>query len=1099
MRLPSVFRSLLVVALLCLAVGALAADAFMPRWPAITPDGGTVVFSYQGDLWSVPAAGGQARRLTAHEAYDSHAVISPDGKTIAFSSNRYGDFDVYVMPLEGGAPKRLTHAASNDQPRAFSADGTEVYFASRRLFDYPMSTQIFRVPVAGGTPFRLLDVFADEIATADGKSFVYAEGRVAWGRLHYRGSYQRELYGWTPGSDPIRLTDNRGYDTNPMVGPGGRIYWLGDQDKSKTANVWTMGADGSDPWQITEFKGDPVRGAALSADGRRMVLEQGTALFLLDLPDGKPKPIAISVADDQIENPVVLETKTGDATEIAVSSDGEEYALAVSGEIVLVNKELGGRATVAVPGPWLEQSLMFRPGSADTLLFVGDRDGESTVCLLVSDEEEQPLLRAARTHRIVVLTDGKKPCLNPVWSPKGDRILYTRGNGDLHVMDAEGGHDKTLFKSWNVEEYSWSPDGHWIAFSRSDRNYNSDIFIMPSDGGDEVNVSRHPDYDQNPVWSADGRVLAWSTARHDHDPNSHDQDVYAVYLQREDHERTKEEWQIWEKTRDNKDNKDKKGKKDEDEEEDAESEDEAEEAEEKVDEPAVIDFEDIHLRSRRITSLNGSESIVAVHPKGDRYYFVGTVDGDRDLMSVDRFGEDRESVTEGGTSPAGISADAEVKTFTFLKRGKPSRVPADGGKVESTDFSARLTVDRPAVRLRTMDEAWRTMRDHFYDPDMHGVDWDKVRTKYAAMVRGVRHDMDFSDVMNFMLGELNASHMGYRATWDTPGDYGPDGWLGLQFDSAHRGDGLLVTDVLAYGPCDMAKGRVEVGDLLLTVDGEAVSAAANLWRTLETREDQPTLLGLRRGADELDVEVVPASYRRIWQRNYERMERDKRSYVERTTNERIGYTHIQGMGFSEVERFEQNLFAAADGKEALIIDVRNNGGGWTTDLMLTILTQPQHAYTIGRDGVVGYPEAERQPFYRWTKPIVVICNEGSYSNAEIFSHAVKTIGRGEVVGMETGGNVISTGGFGNRYAGYVRLPGRGWYVFGDEAHPERNHKPQEAAHELEGMVPDHIVDLTPSDRLHGRDPQLDKAIEVGIRAADVERSRPQPEDSPHLK
>ncbi len=1095
MRLPSVARLLSVVLLTCLASAAFGAEAYMPRTPAISPDGSTVAFSFQGDLWTAPADGGEARRLTAHEAYDSNPVFSPDGRSIAFASQRYGDFDVYVMPVDGGEPVRLTHAGGTEMPRTFSADGSEVLFAARRLFDYPMSTQIFRVPVTGGTPFRLVDVFADEIATADDRTYVYGQGRVAYGRQHYRGSYQRELWSWTPGSDPVRLTENRGYDTNPMVGPGGRIYWLADQDDSKTANVWTMSADGSDAWRITTFEGEPVRAAALSADGRRMVIEQGVSLWLIDLPDGKPRRIAIQVADDRIENPVVLETMTSGADEVAVSSDGEEYALAVSGEIVLVNKELGGRATVCVPGEWLEQSLSFRPGSADTLLFVTDREGENQVCLLVSDDESTSLLREARSHRIIALTDGDQPCTDPLWSPDGDRILYTRGNGDLRVMDADGKGQKTLSASWNLGSYSWSPDGHWIAYDRADRNYNTDVWIMPSGGGDAVNVTRHPDYDQGPVWSADGRVLAWSTARHDHDPNSRTYDVYAVYLQREDHERTRDEWKIWEKTRDKTDKKDKKKDDgDEGDDEDAEAEEEEEE-----DEPLPIDFEDIHLRARRLTSEPASEMALAVHPKGDRYYSVSASGGDRDIRSVDRFGEEAEDVTSGGTNPGSISVDDEVKTFTFLRRGKPSRVPAKGGKVESTDFSARLTIDRPAVRGRVMDEAWRTMRDRFYDPDMHGVDWDKVRERYAPMVANVRHDQDFADVMNLMLGELNASHMGYRARWETPGNYGPDGWLGLQFDPAHDGPGLKVADVVPYGPCDKAKGRVEVGDVLMSVDGMTVGADANVYRALETRQDQPTLLVLDRDGETVELEVVPAGYRTIWQLQYDRTEKEKRAFTERTTKNRIGYAHIQGMGFGEVERFEQNLFAAADGREALIIDVRNNGGGWTTDLLMTILSQPQHAYTIGRDGVVGYPQAERQPFYRWTRPVVVICNEGSYSNAEIFSHAIRTTGRGVVVGMETGGNVISTGGFGNRYAGFVRLPGRGWYVFGDDDDPTRNHKPQEAEHELTGCIPDIVVDLTPADRLAGRDPQLEAAIEAALAAADAERRRPQPEDSPHLK
>jgi len=1078
-------RRLLLIATLVLTLAANAApasEALFCRRPAIDADGSTIVFSHQGDLWSVAAAGGRAVRLTAHEAYDGWPVFAPDGVTLAFASDRYGDFDVFVMPADGGPPARLTHAETTDRPCAFSPDGEELYFASRRLFDFPMSQQIQSVPVAGGTPLRLADFFGDEAATADGNTFVIAQGRVAAGRVRYRGSYQRELWRWTRGGDPVRLTENRGYDTHPMVAPDGRVYWVGDMGEAKTANVWTMDPDGGGKRPLTDFAGDGVRAAALSADGARIVFERGLHLWTLDTAGGDPVRLRIDVAADQVENPVVVETKSGDAGELAVSADGEEYALVIEGEIVLVSKELGGRATVAEPGAWRERDISFRPGGADTLLLVTDRGGEDAVCLLVAGDGEASPLRAAREHRLVELTDGKRPCTRPLWSPDGERIAYVRGNGDLRVMDADGGHDRSVSASWNLGDVAWSPDGRWLAFARLDPDYNSEIWIVPAEGGEPVNVTRHPEYDETPVWSVDGTMLAWHTTRHNHAPNRRDYDVYMMYLREADHDRSREDWKILEKTRD--DAPDKNG-------DDEEGDDEEEAAEEEL--VVEIDFDEIHLRAVRVTSLPGSEFIYALDPEGDRIYFTASLDGDRDLYAVDRFGEEREAVTEGDTDPRNITLDETGKTFTFLKNGAPATVGADGGKVETTEFTARLVVDRPAIRKRTLDEAWRTLRDRFYDPDMHGVDWPAAREKYGAWVAHAACDRDFGDLMNLMLGELNASHMGYRPGWDSPGDYGDDGWLGLEFDTAHRGEGLKVSRVLTDGPCDMAPDRLRAGDVLLSVDGRPVGRGASLEAALETRADLPTWLVLERDGDELEIRVTPAGWRAVWTLNHRDAERAKRAHTEARSDGRVGYVHIQGMGFAEVERFQQNLFAAADGKEALIIDVRNNGGGWTTDLLLTILTQPVHAFTIGRDGETGYPQVERQPFFRWSKPVAVICNEGSYSNAEIFSHAVKTLGRGPVIGTETGGNVISTGAFRNRYRGYVRLPGRGWYVWGDDAHPERNGKPQEARHDLTGCLPDHVVPLTPADRMHDRDPQLDRAVELMLEAADAERRAPRRE------
>lgn len=1080
-----------VLLLLALVRSADAVEVFMPRYPAISPDDSTLVFGFQGDLWSVPSAGGEARRLTAHEAYDGWPIFSPDGRSIAFASNRYGDYDIYVMPADGGPPRRLTYASTDDRPGAFGPDGKTIYFASRRLFDYPLSEQIYRVPVAGGTPERLADFFGNEVATTDGRTFVIARGRVKRARVRYRGSYQRELYSYTVGGDPVRLTENRGYDTNPMVAPDGRIYWIGDQNASKTANIWRMNADGSGKTELTHFEGNGVRTARLSADGRTIVLEQATAIFLLGTGGGEPRRVSIDVAADAIENPVIVKNESSGADDLAVSSDGEEIAMLIEGEIVLVNRELGGRAAVAVPGPFLEGAISFRPGSADTLLFVTDRYGERTVCLLVSDDPDESNLRLARERKIVKLTGGRTPCYYPIWSPDGDRILYTRGFTDLHVMNADGGGDRTLLEHWGDLDYSWAPDGEWVAYSTQDGNFNEDVFIVPANGGEAVNVSRHPDYDRHPVWSPDGSMLAWNSNRDDNSPATEFEDVYFVYLKREDDERTMEEWKILEKTRDKKE-KPGKGKGDDDSEAKDDENEEDEEEEESVD--VVIDFDDIYLRARRLTSIPGSERVRAIDPKGDRIYFTATVDSNTDLMSVDRFGEDRKNVTENDTDPRVIGLDDKGKTFYFLKNGKPASVAADGGKVETVDFTARLTIDRPALRRQVLLEAWRGLRDGFYDPDMHGVDWPAMLKQYGDWAGKVGHDVDYGDVVNLMIGEVNASHMGYYPRWKEPGDYGDDGYLGLEFDGSYGGSGLRIASVLSYGPCDKADSRLLPGDILTTVNGMPVGAGENVFRALETRAELPTWLTLARRGRDLEYRVVPIKYRALYPLKHREMEKANQEYVDGATGGSVGYVHIQGMGMAEVERFEQNLFAAADGKEALIIDVRRNGGGWTTDLLLTILTQPVHAYTIPRNGEIGYPQSERQTFYRWEKPIAVICNEGSYSNAEIFAHAIKTIGRGPVVGMETGGNVISTGGFSNRYNGYTRLPTRGWYVWGDEKHPERNHKNEEGVGDGTGCIPDYIVDLTPADRLHRRDPQLDTAIELMLQAADEERKKPKRTD-----
>ena len=491
----------------------------------------------------------------------------------------------------------------------------------------------------------------------------------------------------------------------------------------------------------------------------------------------------------------------------------------------------------------------------------------------------------------------------------------------------------------------------------------------------------------------------------------------------------------------------------------------------------VIDFDNLYLRARRLTSGASDENLVAIHPKGDKFYFVADVKGKRDIFSTNRFGEEWKNVTEGGTNPSFITMDSEGKTFYFLKNGAPSTIGTDGGKSEGTSFHASLKIDLPNQRLEVIDEGWRGLGRGYYDPTMHGADWSKMRAKYRAYAERVYHDRDFEDVVEMMLGELNSSHTGYNMprSYDQPSYAGE---LGLEFDRTYSGNGLKVKRVVPYGPCDRIAMQVKPDDILLSIDGQPVSPTEPVSRPLESKANEPVLLGLQRNREALELTVTPVDHNSLRQRVYEAMEESNRQQTDSLSRKRLGYIHIQGMGYRELELFQRDLFAACNGKEGLLIDVRNNGGGSTADMLLTILTQPQHAYTIGRDGGIGYPQ-DRLPLYRWNKPVVVLCNEASYSNAEIFGHAIKTLKRGVVVGAETAGGVISTGGWTTLDNGSIRLPMRGWYIYGTKLEEENR-----------GCVPDYPVPYTPGHLMKGQDPQLEKAVEVGLRLANEERLKP---------
>ncbi|MDK9699947.1 MAG: hypothetical protein OEM52_07380, partial [bacterium] len=596
-------------------IHAFAETVFMPRTPALSPDGNSIAFSFQGDIWTVSSSGGEAKRITVHPGYEFHPVWSPDGSRLLFASDRYGTFDVFVIPSGGGIPDRLTYAQPTDIPQAWSSDGKEVYFASRGQFDYPMDYQIYKVPVTGGTPFRVIDCFAEEFApTSDGKFAVFAIGNNWFGRKGYRGTYQSDLYRWNQGGEPVPITTHAGYDSDPMVSPDGNTIYF-RSDSTGTFNLWKMNRDGSGKTQLTNFKDDGIRNARIADAGNRIVMEADSSLYLFDVASAKQTRLEISVASDLLENPVQFRPFANNVDELSVTSDGSEYAMAIRGELALVNREVGGRATLPVPDPARDWQVSWKPGVSDSLVFTTDRWGKQQIAMVLSDSATRPL-RKAKHPKLVRLTNDTSECHHAQWSPLGDRIAYIRNNGELRSMKPDGSADQLIFNGWNEEQYSWSPDSKWIAFTHEDYDYNSDIWVIPSDGSaPPVNISQHPDEDANPVWSQDGRMLAWSSRRH-----QNQFDVYFVYLQRLDDERSSDEWKEWEKTRDKRNGGDKgdttKNGKDK----------EKDHRKKKIEIDTVkIDFTDIHRRIRRISDLPGDEFAVAIHPKGDKFYFTADV------------------------------------------------------------------------------------------------------------------------------------------------------------------------------------------------------------------------------------------------------------------------------------------------------------------------------------------------------------------------------------------------------------------------------------------------------------------------------------------
>jgi len=1006
------------------------------RQSSISPDGRQIAFTFQGNLYLVPAAGGTARLLVSSGRHNSAPVWSPDGKLLAYAANVYGNDDVFVVSAEGGPSRRLTYNSAPETPFAFTPDGKSVLFSAQRQdmrhhlgFPAPAMGEAYQVSIEGGR--RPQQLFSEPAMAGQynkaGTQLVYEDwkGYENAFRKHHLSPVARDIWLWDAKTGQHRkLTSSGGENRDPVWSADERsVYYLSEQ--SGSFNVWKMPLDNpAATRQITHFTKNPVRFLSVADDGTLSYGFDGE-LYTQAGDDAQPRKVGVSIAADALV-PTVEQLKLSEgATDMAVSPDGSEVAVVVRGQVFVTSAEFGNTRRIT-DGPGQKRSVSFSPDGRK-LLYACEQAGQWSLCeaAIAGDKKAVPSFFNAPRVTTQVLLKNAHQNFQPRYSPDGKQVAYLQDRAALHVLDIATGKTREVMSaehSYSYEDgdqwFDWAPDGKSLVVQFVDRNrWGQEVGVVPADGsGKLVNLTNSGYDDLHPLFARQGQMLVWLTDRqglHGSGGGARtDADVFGMFLTRAAFDRyhlDKAEFAQLKKRED-------EAKKEEDKKDDGKGDGKdgkkdakAGKAEDKPEppKPVVIEMEGLDDRVARLTTASGDIRDFAVTPDGEQLFYVVKADEGYELWQTRlRAKESRRvgSLPGGRIENIALWLDAKGANGFVMAGGRVQKfkVPDGDGKgdvkTEPVQFTAELRIDRAAERAQMFDHAWRQTQEKLYVTDMGGVDWAYFRKVYERQLPYVADGIDFAELLSEMLGELNVSHTGsgYRPT--PSGDATAS--LGLFYDQAWQGAGVKVIEVMEGGPLDTADNKLKAGMVIEAIDGETIAAGAEFDSLLNLKAGKQVVLSVLDPASgkRFDQSLKAISIGAERELLYKRWVRRERALVDKLSGGRLGYVHVRGMNDASFRQTYADALGRASGKEALIVDTRFNGGGNLHDELATLLSGKKYLEFLPRGQSLGW-----EPTAKWVKPSAVLISESNYSDAHLFPWTYKHLGIGKLIGMPVAG------------------------------------------------------------------------------------------------
>lgn len=1062
----------LILATLLGAYGLAAQAQDNPLWmrhPAISPNGKTIAFSYQGDIFTVPSSGGTAKQITSNAAFDSYPVWSPDGNHIAFASNREGSIDVWVMDANGGIPKRVTTNSGSEYPLRWKDNSTIMFKASimptaKSIIFAGSYPQVYTVGMDGGRPKLFSDITMDalDINASGDVLYIDRKGYEDEWRKHHRSPITRDV--WLKSGDSFRkLTTFDGEDRDPVWSADGKsFYYLSEQ--SGTLNIYHRTLDGKET-QITNHEKNPVRFLSAASDGTLCYGYDGEIYTVRK--GGQPQKTAIRIAADTEGKELIRQIRNSGAYNIKLSPNGKEIGFVMHGDVYVTSIEY--RTTKQITNtPEQERYIDFSPDGR-TIIYDSERNGVWQIYATTMKNKDEKQFAYATELVEERLTQSDQTSFQPKFSPDGKQIAFWENRGTLRVMDAKGKNVKTAMDGKFVYSYSdgdidftWSPDSKWLLSSYIGVGgwNNSDIALVNASGNGEIHNLTESGYNEsNAKWVLDGKAMLFCSDRagyRSHGSWGAEYDAYLMFFDLEAYERyrmNKEERALA------KENMTEKEKKKEEKKEEKEKK-EMEKPEAKEMEPLKFDLENCRDRIVRLTVTPSFLGDILLDKDGENIYYNVAFEKGMDLWHRDLMTGNTELLIKN-VGNGEMMFDKSYKEIYLAADGGIKKVTPQSKAVKNIEFEAQFNYQPYKERAYMFDHVWRQVKDKFYDKNIHGVDWEGYRKTYERFLPYINNNHDFQEMLSEMLGELNASHTGarYSGSWASL----QTASLGLFFDEDYTGDGLKIAEVIKGSEIACKQTDVKSGCIIEKIDGTEIKAGMDYFPLLDGKIGKPVRLTIRpKSGRSFDVTTKGMSMNAVDDLLYKRWVDRNRQLVDSLSGGRLAYVHVRAMNSESFRTVYRELLSDKNrNREAVIVDDRHNGGGWLHDDLCTLLNGKEYQNFMPRGNYIG-----RDPFNKWTKPSCVLICEDDYSNGHGFPMVYKTLGIGKLIGTPVAGTMTAvwwetmidnTMVFGIPQVGCMTLDGK--YA------------------ENTQLNPDITVYNTPEDFLNGNDRQLKAAIE----------------------